>query len=488
MMAARKKTATARSTSALVAPAGAPASAPTSPVGDGILYPYQRRWAEDRSRFKCGMFARQTGKTFTTTLEIVLDGMTAHATGDKARWVILSRGERQAKEAIEEGIKRHAQAFQLVFEEREFDWNGEGGSYKALEVVLPGGSRITALPANADTARGFSANVFLDEFAFHQDSRAIWKALFPVISAPGLKLRVVSTPNGKGNKFYELMTGADDGWSRHQVDIYQAIADGLPRDAEELKRALNDDEAWQQEFELQWLDEALSWLSFDLIASCEHPEAGKPERYTGGPCYIGNDIARRRDLWVAEVFELVQGILWCREIQTLKGATFRRQDETLDALVKRYRVVRLGMDQTGMGEKPVEDAQRRYGKRRVEGVVFTSASELDLATELKDRFEDRRIRIPADAALRSDLHNPKKIAGPTGHPRIITERDGGGHADRFWAAALAAGVAGTPALAYEGYTAATPEAAPRRNPLARPDEQDDDDRGGTLVRFGAGGF
>lgn len=59
-----------------------------------------------------------------------------------------------------------------------------------------------------------------------------------MVSKPGLKLRVISTPNGKGNKFYELMTGpADDGWSRHTVDIYQAVADGLPRDIEELKRA-----------------------------------------------------------------------------------------------------------------------------------------------------------------------------------------------------------------------------------------------------------
>ena len=30
-----------------------------------ILYPYQRRWLDDNARFKIGMFARQTGKTFT---------------------------------------------------------------------------------------------------------------------------------------------------------------------------------------------------------------------------------------------------------------------------------------------------------------------------------------------------------------------------------------------------------------------------------------
>ena len=36
------------------------------------LYPYQRQWLADKARFKIGMFARQTGKTFTTTLELSL--------------------------------------------------------------------------------------------------------------------------------------------------------------------------------------------------------------------------------------------------------------------------------------------------------------------------------------------------------------------------------------------------------------------------------
>ena len=71
------------------------------------LYPYQQRWFKDRSRFKLGRFARQTGKTFTTTLEIVDDTFLAEAERRRSPWVILSRGERQAKEAMEEGILRH---------------------------------------------------------------------------------------------------------------------------------------------------------------------------------------------------------------------------------------------------------------------------------------------------------------------------------------------------------------------------------------------
>ena len=239
------------------------------------------------------------------------------------------------------------------------------------------------MPANPDTARGFSANVLLDEFAFHQDSRAIWKALFPVISKPGLKLRVISTPNGKGNKFYDLMSGQDDGWSRHVTDIYQAVKDGLPRNIEELRKGAGDDDLWAQEFELKWLDEASAWLPFELITACEHDSAGKPEHYQGGPCFVGVDIASRNDLFVIWVFEKVGDVLWCREIIERRRISFAEQDMLLDDVFRRFNVTRCCMDQTGMGEKPVEDAQRRHGSSRVQGVLFTASAKLDMAVRGK---------------------------------------------------------------------------------------------------------
>lgn len=399
------------------------------------LYPYQRRWVQDDARFKIAMFARQCGKTFTSTLELALDCARAEALGQRRRWVILSRGERQAREAMNEGVKLHLAALAAGFKAYDYEW--EAG-IKALEVELPGGSKITALPANPDTARGFSANVLLDEFAFHQDSRAIWRALFPVISKPGLKLRVISTPNGKGNKFYDLMTGHDDGWSRHTTDIYQAVADGLPRDIEELRRGAGDDDLWAQEFELKWLDEASAWLSFELIASCEHDAAGLPEHYQGGPCFVGVDIAARNDLFVIWVVEQVGDVYWTREIIERRRASFAEQDALLDDVMQRYRVLRACMDQTGMGEKPVEDAQRRHGTTRVEGVLFTAANKMTMATAGKEAFEDRKLRIPeGDTALRADLHKLKKVTGPTGTPRFVADSDSTGHADRTWACFLA---------------------------------------------------
>jgi phage FluMu gp28-like protein len=411
-------------------------------VSDAVLYPYQRAWLKDKARFKLGKFARQTGKSFTTTLEITDDVYEAELTGRRSPWVMLSRGERQAIELIEEGVERHIRAYEAVMRNpgREtLEWYDEDSGIKrrGLQLIFPHGNKISALPANPDTARGFSANMYFDEFAFHKDSRKIWAAAFPIISA-GWRVRVTSTPNGKANKFYDLATDASGTWSRHEVDIYRAVAEGLPRDIEELRRGLMDDDIWAQEYELQWLDEASAWLSYDLINSVEHDHAGLPEHYAGGSCFVGCDIGRRNDNFVLYVLELVGDVLWQRELIVRRRISFAEQDFLIDDVFNRYNVMRLCMDQTGMGEKMVEDAQRRHGTHRVEGVLFTGVNKQALANGIKQAFEDRRLRIATgDDKLRSDLHAVKKTTSATGAPRFDADADDNGHADRFWALALA---------------------------------------------------
>ena len=114
------------------------------------LYPYQRRWVQDDSRFKIAMFARQCGKTFTSTLELALDCARAEALGQRRRWVILSRGERQAREAMNEGVKLHLRAMQAGFREFESDFSA---SVRALFVSTSPSSCATVLPASAGETR-----------------------------------------------------------------------------------------------------------------------------------------------------------------------------------------------------------------------------------------------------------------------------------------------------------------------------------------------
>ena len=406
-------------------------SAPAVP-----LLPYQKEWIKDRSRFKAGMMSRQSGKTFSATLEIVDRIMESFTQGKREEWIILSRGERQAREALNEGVKRHCMAYGAMFKSMEYDWEGASASYRAHEIELPGGARITALPANPDTARGFSRNVLLDEFAFHMDSRRIWAAVFPVITRRQLSIRIISTPNGKENKFYDIINDKAGKWSIHVTDIYQAVEQGLKVDPAELKSALNDDEAWAREYELSWLDEASAWLSYDLIASVEAPPE-EAARYSGGPCYVGVDIGRKHDLWAAAVVEKTEDALWLREMTTLNRQSFAVQDAELDRIMTSYDARLVAMDETGLGAKPVEDAKARYGKQMVEGVVFTGQAKSLLATIAKRAFEEKRIRIPENKALRRDLHKLKKTVTATGAPRFDAPSGPEGHADRAWALFLA---------------------------------------------------
>lgn len=104
------------------------------------------------------------------------------------------------------------------------------------------------------------------------------------------------------------------------------MAEGLDRDIPALRAALGDEDAWAQEFELQWLDEASAWLSYDLIGAAEHPLAGEPAQYAGGPCFVGVDIARRKDLFVIWVLEAVGDVLWTREVIARRRISFAEQD------------------------------------------------------------------------------------------------------------------------------------------------------------------
>jgi phage FluMu gp28-like protein len=65
--------------------------------------------------------------------------------------------------------------------------------------------RIKVLAANPRTARGFSGDLILDEFAFHENANAIWEAAEPILAAnPDYLCRIASTGNGRHNLFYRI--------------------------------------------------------------------------------------------------------------------------------------------------------------------------------------------------------------------------------------------------------------------------------------------
>lgn len=398
------------------------------------LTEYQKRWVEDKSRFKIALKARQTGFSFAVALEVVLD-----AVEHRTLWVLLSRGERQSKELMEK-VAMHARAIGVACQELETTFQIDDKDFKQLEIRFPNGSKVIGLPANPDTARGFSGNVVLDEFAFHADSRKIWTALYPTITR-GYKIRVISTPQGKSNKFYNLWMDDTGTWSKHRVDIYQAKEQGMDVDIEELRKGVESEDDWLQEFCCEFLDEADSLLPYEMINNCEDDRATTelPEDYEPqGDLYLGVDIGRKRDLTVIWLCEVLGDVFWTRAVKELTKTPFRVQRQELFWYLSLPRMRRACIDSTGLGMQLAEEAQERYGYL-VEPVTFTPAVKQELAVTQRRKFEDRLVRIPARREIREDLHSVKKVTTAAGNIRYDAERSesGGGHADRFWALALA---------------------------------------------------
>lgn len=391
-----------------------------------ILFPYQKRWLRDKSRFKIALKARQIGFSFVMALEGLKLALESPVTN-----LFVSASERQSIELLDKvywwtNTLKMAGNYDISLNE------------KKTECVLKGkqgqkGGRILSLPANARTIRGFSGNVFLDEFAFHQDAENIYKAIIPIITRKELLLRVVSTPAGDAGLFYRLWTG-DNNFSKHRVDIHDAMKDGLEIDLAALQKAIPDAEIFAQEFLCQFLSSAGSYIPMDMILAAVSAECGRENPQTG-EIYIGVDIARFRHLSVFYVLEKLGDVFYERECVVMQGSTFEAQKLQLQLLFGKYNPKRCCIDAGGLGMQLAEELEKEYSF--CEGVTFTNAVKEDLAVTTKIAFEKRIIRISDNNDTKAAINNVKRFVTSSGKFRFDAEATSKGHADQFWALALA---------------------------------------------------
>ena len=468
--------------------------------GAAPLLPYQRAWVEDDSRLKIVAKPRQAGYSFALALRAVLKCLER-----KLTWVLLSAGERQSKLLMEK-VQDHVKAIGIAAPLIESNFM-EGVITKQLEVRFPNGSVIYGLPANPDTARGYSGNVTLDEFALNKDQEKIYAALYPTITR-GYGIEVVSTPMGKQGKYYELakLAGLVDGetadpaspWSAHRIDIFSAAAQGLADSvpaiasasiAAPLRNAIaaafqergiapsermvnfvaalragaGDDDEWLQEYCAQFVSTAENFIPPELVSACVSPDASIDVPLTvlaqeQGEFFLGIDIGRVHDrtvFWLDRVTPLpavalggpARRLSLTRVVHTLHKMPFDAQLAHARALLQATRATgrgietgplirRASIDATGMGAPLAEFLQQEFGAR-VEPVTFTALVKEDLAFRVKRRMEAGETLLPESPDVRRAFGAIKKVVLPGGQIRFDAERSEAGHADQFWAKALA---------------------------------------------------
>ncbi len=397
------------------------------------LLPYQRRDIESSARFRWNCWARQTGKSFTKSLRRILRGLSR-----RRNQIFLSAGMRQSRELMLKA-RQHCRVLQIAAQYTNATYFNDM-NFTAGEILLPGGVRIIGLPANPQTARGYTGDVLLDEFAMHRDDRDIWASLFPTLLRGDGELDIASTPKGKGNLFYDLRNNPR--FSTDFLTLPDAIKQGLNIDMEALRQACGDDLLFRQEFLCEFIEEATALLSYDQILACvdeqlqpAHAVVDVPR--DAGDLFIGVDIGRLRDLTVVWVLAITGDVLLTVGLFELSAAPFRAQQAMLHELLSLRCVRRCCIDASGLGMQLAEELLTRFGKHRVHPVTFTSSIKSALAGDLRIAVENHRIRIPNRDAVINDWHSVERSMTSSGHFRISAPRQEGSHADRFWAAALA---------------------------------------------------
>ena len=429
-------------------------------LADFGLLRYQQEWLQDNSRFKIVEKSRRIGWTYGQSFEDVCDVLT----DGRDVW-FASADESAAKEYILY-CKHWIAVLNIVANDLGEQVIDNEKDVKALSIEFSNGKRINALSSNPKNFRSKGGKVVLDEYAFHSDQDAMWKAAAGS-AMQNDKMRVISTYNGKGNRYYRMVQEAkttDNKWSCHRVTIEDALNDGLLnvigiQDTSENRAEFlsdirdelaGDEDSFQQEFMCNPSDEASAWIPFSLITPAERDDAGKPELYTGTPVYVGMDIGRKSDATVIHVLEKLGDIFWVRERIYAVGETFANQHAMVDSIFNRYQVAKMHIDSTGLGMNFAEDVQTKYGSVVVQDVTFTNTVKHHLANIIKQRFEDIQIRIPKDKILQYSLHAIKKTkTETTSAPKFDADRNAAGHADDFWALALALDAGNTPYQVYE---------------------------------------
>jgi phage FluMu gp28-like protein len=419
-------------------------------MSNQYFLPYQLRWLADESPIKIWEKSRRIGATYVQSYEDVRDCVSKKV---PAVW-FSSADESAAREYIaycEQWTKLFNMAAkplgQVVIDSEK--------DIKAFVIEFANGTKIHALSSNPKGFRSKGGKVVLDEFAHHDSQDDLWKAARPCITW-GFPLRILSTHNGKNCRYYKFVEETQRGklsWSLHTTPIQLAVAEGLVDKilgkvaSEEEKEAWLDEQqsncfdenTWQQEYCCIAIDEATAFLTYELIHSCELDNLLFSELSgISGDLFVGMDIGRKKDLSVIWLLEKLGNVKYTRKVIELEKTPFHLQEEILSSVLKHKTLRRCCIDATGLGMQLAESAQRNFGQYRVEPITFTAKAKEELAYNLRTNFEDKTIYIPSDNTLREDLHSVRKVTTISGNIRFdVANTEAAGHADRFWALALA---------------------------------------------------
>lgn len=356
-------------------------------------------------------------------------------------------------------------------------------------------SRLISIPCRPP--RGKGGDISLDEYSIYNAKmqKLVYDAALPVISRGGT-IEMGSSPLGKIGKFYDIITDIHSyDYERYNIpwwfcrdlciDVPTAVkvAPGLSTVERvetfgtKIIRQIfqnNDFDTFRQEYECDFIDSSESYIPLDLIyantpgkrdgdldlSACEKMSDEEYWEYNrcidfqtykeldlailnykpalhGETLFLGYDVGREHDATAIFIIgRMPNGLKRDFARIELRNQPFQIQQDTILKAFRELPIFRGRMDATGIG-KPVFEALHSQLGDRLEGVVFTAEEKEIMAIDVKRGLEQKEFLLSNDKEFHRQIHSIKRTSTGGKYFRYDAERNDKGHADSFWAWALA---------------------------------------------------
>ncbi|OOZ41649.1 hypothetical protein BOW53_02935 [Solemya pervernicosa gill symbiont] len=455
-----------------------------NPMADGLLMLHQVDWiklchAHDLAIAEKG---RRTGITFASALDGAITAASIKsAGGDNVYYV----GD--TKEKGLEFIGYCAHMAKVMASAMGKGWNGievflfedqqpDGSSKQitAYRIRYATGFQIVALSSNPANIRGLQGIVVIDEAAFHQNVQAVIDAATALIIWGG-KIRIISTHNGAGNPFNQLIKDSRAGLNDFRVyfvSFDNAVANGLYERVCFMKGweySRENEQAWYDKVRNSYTNKAAMLEELDAVPregsgvaipgilvenampeerpilrlTLDNDFVAQGEAYKRSWCeewindrltdlltalnpkqqhHYGSDYARHADFAVVAPIVTRQNL--DRSVPftiEMHNVPTRQQEQILWHMIDH--LPRFGggfMDATGSGATLAEYTADKYGRPLINEVMLNDKWYRENMGKVQNAFEDGVIEIPRDADIKNDLRQLQLINGIIKLPGLRT--------------------------------------------------------------------
>jgi uncharacterized protein YjcR len=420
-----------------------------------LLYPHQLYWFDNqdhRNRFI--LKPRQIGATFYFAFEAFYDAV---VNGRNKIFISASRDQAEIFKANIIALCREYFDIELSGSPLTINNNGKTAT-------------LYFKSTNARTAQSCSGDLYIDEVFWIPKFKELRSLAQAMATHKDFRITYFSTPSVTSHEAYDLWNGkwyrktkacndpeftidashknlklgkvCGDGFWRQRLNVYDVVEQGFDRiDIEMLENEYSKDE-FDNLFMTKFIDDASSAFSLKQLMACV-TDSSKwkdidhtwPRPYAMKPVVIGFDPARTRDNAAVVVMTLPTNTTEkFRVIETLNltGNDFETMANEIEELTKKYNVVHIGVDTTGIGYGVYELIQKFFPM--VMPIHYNPMMKNKMVIKAINVISNKRFEYDEDSVsiASSFINIRKKVAGD--QISYATNRTAAtGHADIAWA-------------------------------------------------------